>query len=185
MKKLTKKSLSELAEKMSVVNESEQHALVGRAFYFNSSGDFLGEHGSGDDIMIAESLSDPGIHLSIASEETVGKVMSTIGNEIGISGNIGITHENEVYASLKPDGLVYVNYYGNLVSNGNYHDIVSVLHHEHYHQMTIGYSTTPLQNEYQAFIHQINHPSFQNVSDELREFTLTNYSNLHNSQTYY
>jgi hypothetical protein len=179
--------LSELAEKMSVINESEQHALVGRAFYFNSSGDFLGEHGDGDWIMIAESTSDPGLHISTASEEVIGNVMTTIGGGIGISGAIGVSGFQGEYANAyatHDNGQVSVNYNSNLIYNGNYHDIVSILHHEHYHQMTQGYETTWLQNEYQAFIYQINHSSFQNVSDELREFTLTNYSNLHNSQTY-
>ena len=184
MKKLTRKSLDELAKKMSVLNESEQQNLVGGAFYYDDSGNFLGEYGTGNNILIANSIYDPGMCLSIASEETVGYVLTTTANAIGISGDIGIYYDPFQYAKHE-SGQVYVNYNGDLISDNNYYDIVSVLHHEHFHQMTIpDYSGTNLQNEYQAFIYQINHPSFQYVSEHLRSGTMANYERLHNEQEY-
>lgn len=105
---------------------------------------------------------------------------------IGIVGAIGITYDNRIYAYHDPsNGRINVNYNGDLVTNNNYYDIVSVLRHEKYHQMTIGYSTTWEQNEYQAYIYQMNDPSFQNVSWNERNEIVTNYGLLHVNQTYY
>lgn len=186
MKKLTKKSLDELAEKMSVVNESEQQSLVGGSFYFDQSGNFLGRYGAGNDIIIANSILHSGIPISIASDATIRGVLNTMANAMGISGGIGVVRTgNNIYAEFDPETeKISFNLNSELLSSNNYYDYLSVLHHEHHHQMTSG-DAGSLQSEYQAFIHQINQPSFQYVSNWLRDYTMTNYYNLHYGQSYY
>lgn len=104
MRKLTKKNLDELASSMSAISEPKQQSLIGGSFYFNDSGVFLGERGTGNDIIIASSLYDSGIPFSIASPETVSNVLTTMANGIGISGNIDIGYHDGVrYASTDPN----------------------------------------------------------------------------------
>lgn len=174
-----------MASSLPALSESEQKSCNGESFVYDQSGAFLGERGTGNDIIIASTLYEAGYALSTASPDIVSRVMTTIGNNMGIVGTIGITYENRIYAYHDPNnGRIYVNYNGDLVSNNNYYDIVSILRYEQYHQMTIGYSTTWEQNEYQAFIYQMNDPSFQNVSWNVRNETVTNFGLLHVNQTY-
>jgi len=187
MKKLTKKSLDELAENMSVVNESEQQYLVGGSFYFDHAGNFIGNYGHGNDIIIANSILHSGIPFSLANDATINAVLTTMANAMGISGGIGVvrTGDNRYAEFNSETGKISFNLNSELMSSNNYYDYLSVLRHEQYHQMTAGYSGSWLQNEYQAFIYQINDSSFQYASDWLRDYTMTNYYNLHYGQGYY
>lgn len=104
---------------------------------------------------------------------------------IGINGSTGFTYSNDNrFAQMDGSGKISFNVYSELLSSNNYYDYLSILRHEQYHQMTIGYSTTWEQNEYQAFIYQMNDPSFQNVSWNVRNETVTNFGLLHVNQTY-
>lgn len=187
MKKLTKKSLDKLAERMPVVSESEQQYLIRGSFYFDHSGNFVGQYAAGNDIIIANSILHSGTPFSLASDATINAILTTMASAMGISGGIGAirTGDNR-YAEFDPEtGKISFNLNSELLSSNNYYDYLSVLHHEHYHQMTMGYSGSWLQNEYQALIYQIDDSSFQYASDWLRDYTMTNYYNLHYGQSYY
>ncbi len=185
MKKLTKKNLDELANSLPTISESEQKSCNGGSFVYDQSGALLGERGTGNDIIIASSLYEAGIGFSLASPEAFKNVLSTMASGIGINGAIGLTYINDNrYAQTDQSGNISFNYYSELLSSNNYYDYLSILHHEHHHQMTLDDHGTH-QSEYQALIHQINHSSFQYVSDSLKEDTMTNYYNLHNGQSYY
>ncbi len=86
MKKLTKKNLDELASSMPVISKSEQKSYNGGSFVYDQSGVLLGECGTGNDIIIASSLFDAGYVFSTASPDVVSRVMTTIGNDMGIVG---------------------------------------------------------------------------------------------------
>ena len=182
MKKLTKKSLDELANSMSIISDAEQMCYNGGTYVYNSAGTYLGYRGTGSDVVIASSLYATQFDsISVADDQTILNVLNTIAR------GIGLTHANDNrFAEMdSTTGKISINAYSELLSSNNYYDYLSILQHEKYHQMTIGYSTTWEQNEYQAFIHQINDSSFQNVSVFLRDYTIDNYNNLHNSQSYY
>lgn len=186
MKKLTKKSLDELAKQMPSVSELEQQSLIGGSFYFDQAGNFVGTHGAGNDIIIANTILNSGIPFSIASDATIRAVLTTMANAMGISGEIGLIYESDnKFAVTDPSGNISFNCYSELMSSNNYYDYLSILRHEQHHQMTVGYSGSWLQNEYQSFIYQINDSSFQYASDWLRDYTMTNYYNLHYGQSYY
>lgn len=179
MKKLTKKKLDELTKTMPVVDEMEQRNFIGGTFYFDYSGKFLGQIGSGNDVLIGTSIIDSNaIFLSSASEETMGKVLTTIGRTMGISGDIAIAHGDERFCGGHESGQIYVNYDANFKKYNNYYDFLAVLHHEHYHQMMwqYGYDFSNDQNEYQALIYEMNQVGFQNTSEFYKSGTLNAYN---------
>lgn len=140
---------------------------------------------AGNDIVMANSILHSGIPISIASDATIRGVLNTMANAMGISGGIGVARTGDnIYAKTNSNGKISFNLNSELLSSNNYYDYLSVLHHEHHHQMTLDDSGS-LQSEYQAFIHQINQPSFQYVSNWLRDYTMTNYYRLHYDQSYY
>ena len=124
---------------MSVVNESEQQSLIGGSFYFNQSGNFVGQYGTGNDIIIANSILHSGISISLANDTTIIAALTTIANAMGISGGIGAirTGDNR-YAEMDPSGQISFNLNSQLLSSNNYYEYLSVLRHEQYHQMTVG-----------------------------------------------
>ncbi|SFL05056.1 hypothetical protein SAMN05216357_111111 [Porphyromonadaceae bacterium KH3CP3RA] len=179
MKKLTKKRLDELASNMLTVTESEQQNLVGGSFYFDHSGNFIGQYGSGNDIIIANSILHSGIPLSIAPPETVGNVLTTMARAVGISGNVNIVFENgNLYGRAHSNGQVDFNYNANIMAYNNYYDFLSVLHHENHHLMTLEDAGTS-HSEYQALIYEINQSSFQYTSDYYRDSTMNLYNFYH------
>lgn len=79
---------------MSVISESEQQSLIRGSFYFDQSGNFVGQYGTGNDIITANSILHSGMPLSIAPPETVRNVLTIMARAVGISGNINIVFES-------------------------------------------------------------------------------------------
>ena len=65
MRKITKKSLEELAEVMPIIHEVEAKSFVGGTIYFDISGNRLGTVGSSDELRVVakEEWEDYGNHL--------------------------------------------------------------------------------------------------------------------------
>jgi hypothetical protein len=184
MRKLTRKNLDELAKEMSVISEIQQKTFIGGTFYFDYSGNYLGKIGDSNEMQIGTSVIDSGsIPFSIASAETVEKVLTTMGNAIGISGDVRIAYGNGNYqGGVDENGQIFVNYQGNIFGENNYFDFLSLLHHEHYHQTTqSGYTFSSGQNEFQALMYEINQPGFQNTSQYYKENTLNDYYSYYDS----
>ena len=187
MKKLTKKSLDELAEKMPVVSESEQQCLIGGTFYFDYEGNFIGKIDDGrNELRVATSIIaiDSSVGFSQASQNTVGAVLSTMAHTMGISGNIDMGYLPGNIAQTNSNGQITFNIASSLFNASNYYDFLSVLYHEHHHQMTMGDHGSG-QSEYQALIYEINQSSFQYTSEAYRQDTMSLYYNYHSGQSYY
>lgn len=185
MKKLTRKSLDELARVMPVISEAKQRIYFGGTFYYNNSGQLLGEIPDGNyAIKIGNSTGDSGaIDFSASNQDTKNNVLTTMANSIGISGSIGFFENPENpnhMGGIDASGNIYVNSNAKIYLSGNYYDFLSVLHHEHYHQMTLsGYAFSSGQNEYQALIYEINQSGFQYTSDYYKSGTYNAYDQFH------
>ncbi|HMM18642.1 hypothetical protein [Proteiniphilum sp. X52] len=176
MKKLTRKSLDELAKTMPIVSKTQQNGFIGGAMYFDSNGNFVGSYGEGNGIIIAPTILHSGISFDVASPETVGKVMTTMARAVGISGNVNIIFDRgDLYGRAHEDGSVDFNYNANIMAHNNYYDFLSVLHHENHHLMSMEDAGTS-QSEFQALIYEINQPSFQNTSEYYRSNTMYQYN---------
>jgi|AGTN01.1.fsa_nt_gi hypothetical protein len=176
MKKLTRKNLNELASDMLTVSELEQQNLMGGSFYFDYSGNFIGQYGTGNDIIIANSILHSGMAFSLAPPEIVASVITTMARAVGISGNVNIVFESgNVYGKAHSNGQVDFNYNANIMVYNNYYDFLSVLHHENHHLMSMEDRGTT-QSEFQALIYEMNQPSFQYASDPYRTLTINQYN---------
>ncbi len=177
MKKLTRKSLDELAKTMPIVSKTQQNGYIGGAMYFDSNGNFVGSYGEGNGIIIAPTILHSGISFDIASEETVGKVITTMARAVGINGNINIIYDRgQLYAQAHSNGDVDWNYNSNIMAYNNYYDFLSVLHHENHHFLAASSEMTDDQFEFQAIIHEMNQPSYQYTSEYYQNVTMSAYN---------
>ena len=159
-----------------------QKDFVGGTFYFDHNGNYLGKIGSSNDIKIGTSVSDSNaISFSTVDRETMGKVLTTMGQSIGIYGDVAIGRGDDRYWGGQENGQIYVNYYASFIGENNYYDFLMVLHHEHYHQMMwqYGYNFSDAQEEYQALIYEMNHAGYQNTSEYYRSKTTEIYDKYH------
>lgn len=177
MKKLTKKSLDELAMVMPVISETKLRNYFGGAFYYNESGGFLGETNDGrNSILIGSSINDPKAKLfSAVDPEIVCNVLTTMGKSIGIDGEVTYYEDDEnmnKQGSITNDGQIAINYSSRLFGAGknDYYSFLSVLNHEHFHQILKkrGVSNSKLE-EYLALKYEMSQPSFENTSPSYKK----------------
>ena len=177
MKKLTRKSLDELARVMPVVDELKKRNYVGGTWYFDKAGVQVAYIDDGSQ-EIRIGTPESSIAFSSTSMDVVAKVMNTMGASIGVNGSIIVDNKygNGVYGYTDPSsGKISINMTSPSFEGSNYCDFLSTLHHEHYHQMNIGNGLSYDENELQALIYEMSQPSFKNASQEYKAETLKVY----------
>ncbi|SFL04934.1 hypothetical protein SAMN05216357_111106 [Porphyromonadaceae bacterium KH3CP3RA] len=178
MKKLTKKSLDELAENALNVSELEQQTIIGGAFYFDYSGNYLGSSGPGSDIRIATGLGSisTSIPFSEAASSTVGGVLTNMAHLIGYSGTVGTDFfENPGKYAQAAGGQITYNMGSPAFDQGNYFDFLCTLIHENHHVITPYDAGTP-QSEYYAYRAVKDSYFYSLVSNEYRAHIESSYN---------
>lgn len=182
MKKLTKKSLDELARVMPVISEAKQRVFFGGTWYYDTSGTLVGfTPDESDEIRVVNSTWGTGdtLKFSEASQETQGKILSTIGQSAGISGTVqiyGVSNQNEYAKYSHNNDIVGVNSSGSFYGSGNYYDFLSMLIHESYHQSNRWDGSD--RNELEALLYQMNHYTFGKTSAKFQSGVLAEYNKL-------
>ena len=183
MRKLTKKSLEDLAKTMSVIDETEQQNFVGGTFYYDYNGNYLGSYGTGNDVRIATSMSDIGgsIAFSSAPSSVVGSVLTNMSRFLGYSGIVGISYnDNETnYGSATAGQIMYNPGSPAFVGDNNFNFWCTLVHEMH-HVNTPGDVGTD-QSEYYAILSVKNSYYYTMASEQYKihvENNLTYYRNI-------
>lgn len=155
-RKLTKKSLNELAQVMPVLSEKEQDELVGGAQLFTKDGTYLGQVGTSQEVRITTEntytqlqsydlsyqdslVGNMSAGLSGQAIQTMEKVMNSIAQMAGIDSGIKIEVKNvqgwTAYGSTTSTGGIWLNANSDtIVYDGcNMYDFMSTIIHENYH----------------------------------------------------
>lgn len=198
MKKITKKSLDELAKVMPPMSEQEQRSFIGGERYYSPSGVFLGKVGSSDQIRIVDDLmfqlncgvsgfnQDPSkiniwsTSLNQASDATYQSVIRSImadNGDIAPNMNIEIDYVGTYYMrtirGFNNSGVCSVELRVNRseFTNGNYYDLKSTLSHEYMHWSNPDRTgvTGSIQSEEEALKAQASAGDWKNASPEYKD----------------
>lgn len=180
MKTLKRKTLDELRAEMPVLSETEQRRCKGGTFYCDLSGNNLGQVGSGDDLKFC-SASDfqtynagniEGQGISFGSLNNAGQYNFILSHSSFSNAQIGKYPPGTVAAGQNADGVLAIN--ENSFVWNNYHDALSTLEHEQYHNAGKDYLTTGNEltsREVSAYERQISSGTFQSTSDAYKRAT--------------
>ncbi len=184
MKKLTKKSLDELAKEMPIIDETYQKTFIGGTYYYDiASGTFFGQIGSSDDVRFVNS-SEYEMCQNLNAEHygstfvsvSSGTQAAYIKNFFGGTGNIIISSTtNTDVAGLTASGNLVINPNSSVWVNKN--DTSSTLYHEMIHYNANDYTINPNdqnsinQAEFTAFMAQISTAEYQNTSASYKKNT--------------
>ena len=154
-RKLTKKSLNELAQVMPVLSEKEQDELVGGAQLFTKDGTYLGQVGTSQEVRIATEntytqlqsydlsyqdslVGNMSSGLSGQSIQTMNKVMNSIAEMAGVETGIIVKSVNDTnsYGACQKDGTIYLNLNSPTFQyeGCNMYDFMSTIVHENFHK---------------------------------------------------
>ena len=193
MKKLTKKSLNELAKVMPKIAEKQQRELIGCAKYYNHNGEYLGMIGTGDEMRVI-SNSDFDVYAAGIYEEGtlfgIGLLDASDTEKMAVLTNFlpfGITGVEFLdepvkgqQAGLDSNGNFYINKNGFILENAS--SIVNTIVHEEYHFDNEHYTGSISDGqELDTLMYQINDSSYENTNQEYRLFVanqLYNSSNI-------
>lgn len=192
MKKLTKKSLDELAKQMPVLDEIHQKTFIGGTHYYDLSGNYLGKIGSSDEVRFTtpESYS---YYLPINAENggssfanvNSGTQTAFIKKIFGTTGNVYINPSSNYAAGLSSSGNLIID--PNSFIWNNRSDALSTLYHENMHYNNRDYAKTNPYEIYQAefttYMAQISSYEYQQTTAAYKRETaeaLYYYSNLLN-----
>ncbi|MFI3315362.1 MAG: hypothetical protein R3Y04_06820 [Rikenellaceae bacterium] len=195
MRKLERKSLDELAQKMPLIKESEQAQFVGGYKYYDASGNYMGTLGSSNEIRLlynnlldlnsivlagdctetnntAYNMSISYSDMSSMQKETV---ISTILKETDatFSGDVSFTYSSssaEIGSSESGNISINVDHY--VLSDGNYYNIKSALVYGITSATTIGGNS-----EYEALYAQVYHPDFENCTETMKAAVISQFNN--------
>ncbi|MFA7492263.1 MAG: hypothetical protein WCZ43_01955 [Proteiniphilum sp.] len=193
MKKLTKRNLDELAVNMPIIDEKEQQDIIGGTFYYSASGQLIHATYDGSNemrvvldinnwVVSGGGMFDPisgSYSLNEVGSNVVANVLSHIASSIGISGAIGVTYRSGTAAWVDSSGQIFFNNASNIFDEANYYDILSVLNHEHHHQMTM-YDHGTTGSEIAALEYEMSLSTFHLTSPEYQSDTLALYNRLKN-----
>jgi hypothetical protein len=185
-KKLTRKSLDELAKEMPTINENMQRSFIGGDIFYDQSGNFLGNFGPGDAFkVISDSEYDDLVQYGINPNRTYGvsladtsistsvkyKVMMGYLSSYGIT-NVQLRPDYTWQAGFVPEpggsGHVFtMNSSGVCLQNES--SLLSTLDHESYHMAT-NYINSPT-TEVEAITQQVNSATYASTNDDYRRMT--------------
>lgn len=188
MRKITKKSLEELAEVMPIIHAVEAKSIVGGTIYFDISGNRLGTVGSSDELRVVakEEWEDYGNHLGFNTEKDYSKmgmslsaasdrvktiVTSSYAKNLGF---LGAQVSSKVHlsgdAGIKPDNpsIVLIQHDSMILNHEN--DLINTMKHEQYHYITGSVEDTA-SNEIGAIEYQISQSEYPSTSNDYKIIT--------------
>lgn len=193
MKKVTKKSLDELAKVMPPLSVQEQRSCIGGSIYYSpGSGSYLGAWNDGfpdirvinpDDFyeltrsgsaggVTGASIGNELIRLSSklsSNDSMLSPIYSVMAQSIGYNGVVGLipqTPENRNKYGAAQSGSIYLN---PSLLDDNFYNTMSILVHEKYHCDDSSGSKSTAQRECDAYQAMFSSPYFANASGKFRE----------------
>lgn len=206
MKKLTKKSLDELAKEMHVMSEEEQESMLGRAYYYDLYGNLIGICGDSSEIRVIDNslygaaiagglggISGDGdwrnnLMGSIPFRDSTLQQRTNIIRSIGIQAGLSnyymdirdldnYTRNGEYNHST---GMVTINSNSILFEFGNYNDFYCTLKHENYHKNNYIPNGSTAQMERDAYNHVLDQDQYDYASPYYKDLVARNYSHYSN-----
>ena len=191
-RKLTKKSLNELAEIMPVLNEQERKSCIGGTQFYNLSGTFLGSVGPGNDIRIispeelytAKYNSEQNNDYTYKSSNTWGSyiqqsdissdsVVNIVNHATGVDKSViritsGVIQEAETWkVGSGSSGFFLIQIDRASLSLKNTGSLNSTMRHESIH--VVQSSDNQWQDESDAYMHQTSDPAFKSLPSDYRQ----------------
>jgi len=198
MRKLTKKTLDQLASEMPLISQNVQNSMFGRAYYYDlNDGSFIACVGDSPEIRLIDSSTYPAalaaslggitgnsnnltgsVPFKSGNSQQRENVIRTIATEVGIgSSYLTVTNLNDssLYGQYSnSQDMITINSYSKLFENGNYNDFYCLLKHEQYHSNNY-IPDDSAYNEYNAYNYVNNEvPQFNYASDDYRQHSLDN-----------
>lgn len=185
MKKLRKTTLDELAKRMPILSENEQRSSIGGAWYYDASGNYLGELNEGyNQILIAdpytferaveEDKSPQTFDLDTISYVARDLIIEHIGKKFGLDLQ-GKDLENPGRNGVFNSSGIFVNNNSDVFLRGNIYDVFLIGIHEKNHEDTQGNAGTH-ESEAEAYEAMITHPDFQYASKEYQNYIFKQYN---------
>lgn len=189
MKKLRKTTLDELAKRMPVLSKKEQRSSIGGAWYYDASGNYLGELNEGyNQILIAdpntferaveEGKSPQTFDLDTISYVARNLIIEDIGQKFGLAlqgDDLGNQKKNGEFNSSG----IFVNNNSNVFLNGSIYDVGLIGIHEKNHEDTQANAGTH-ESEAEAYLAMMKHEYFEHASPEYQEYIQQQYT-IHSS----
>lgn len=199
MKKVTKKSLDELAKVMPPLSVQEQRSCIGGSIYYSpGSGSYLGAWNDGfpdirvinpDDFyeltrsgsaggVTGASIGNELIRLSSklsSNDSMLSPIYSVMAQSIGYNGVVGLipqTPENRNKYGAAQSGSIYLN--PSLLDN-NFYNTMSILVHEKHHCDTPEDNSDTNKSEFEAYKAMINSAYFANATEGFQKLMREKY----------
>lgn len=186
MRKVTKKSLEELAEVMPVIYKEEAKSIIGGTIYFDVSGNRLGKVGSSDELRVVakeewedytdqlgfgteKDYSKMGMSLSAANDRVKTVVASSYARNYGFQGvqvNSKVNVQADAWISPNDPNIVAIRHDSMILDHEN--DLINTLKHEQYHYIT-GHVGNIASQEIAAIEYQITQPEYSLTTKAYKE----------------